>query len=459
MVKKFFKEINNYKVTYRPVLPGLEQMLNANLDKKTLVKIRHLDVFYGHGLKKFKAINDLSLNIYQGEVLGLVGESGSGKTTIGRTIVGLNNYHHGLIYVDEKLVPKKFKRGWKWGKKLQAYKEILRHMVSNVQMIFQDPANSLNPNKNIEKVVSEGLDNFKNARKINLQNFDSEVIKFLIEKKIDQELAQFLQIFTSQIYFFVEQNWESVKTKIYLDFKNFLIDKKNTKFAKIIKFLEEKSHQRQKLELMSEKEAKKFLIINTLKQVGLDESVLNRYPLEFSGGQQQRIGITRSIVLRPKLLVADEPISSLDVSIQAQVVNIFNDLKTKYNLTLLFIAHDLRMVEYISDRIAVVYKGVLLEIGKTENIMKNPLHPYTKSLLDAVPSIKSKKTTLTNFIYNPNAHNYDLENQPIWNKISEDHFVLATEKEIENWKQNQYGKLKIKSQKMSLQTGEVSHGK
>ncbi|SFW05742.1 peptide ABC transporter ATP-binding protein [Chlamydia abortus] len=149
-----------------------------------------------------------------------------------------------------------------------------------------------------------------------------------------------------------------------------------------------------------------------LKGVGFDESVLGRFPLEFSGGQQQRLGICRSIILKPKILIADEPISALDVSIQAQVINIFNEFKEKFNLTILFIAHDLRMVEYISDRIAVINKGTLLEIGKTKEIIHNPVHPYTKSLLDAIPSIEAKKGSLLGYQYDTNIHTYDENNQP-----------------------------------------------
>ncbi len=154
------------------------------------------------------------------------------------------------------------------------------------------------------------------------------------------------------------------------------------------------------------------MVIDILKQVGLDDTVLGRFPLEFSGGQQQRLGICRAVVLRPKLLIADEPISALDVSIQAQVINIFNELKEKYHLTILFIAHDLRMVEYISDRIAVINRGTLLEIGPTDEIINNPYHPYTKSLLDAVPSIEKEKGSLMGNIYDHKIHNYTEDYQP-----------------------------------------------
>lgn len=175
-----------------------------------------------------------------------------------------------------------------------------------------------------------------------------------------------------------------------------------------------------------------------LKSVGLDESVLKRFPLEFSGGQQQRIGISRALVLRPKLLIADEPISALDVSIQAQVINIFKDLKQKYNLTILFISHDLRMVEYISDRIAVINKGKLLEIGPTKEIMQNFLHPYTKSLMEAIPAIDSTSKSLLGYVYDPQIHEYSEDNQPEWVNLGNNHFVLATKDEVSQWKKGVY---------------------
>lgn len=221
-------------------------------------------------------------------------------------------------------------------------------------------------------------------------------------------------------------------------YEEFLDKLKSHNQEEAVAFLSKEKEFRDQEGQKSERECKKALVRDVLKSVGLDNSVLRRYPLEFSGGQQQRIGISRSVVLRPQLLVADEPISALDVSIQAQVVNIFNELKEKLNLTILFIAHDLRMVEYISDRIAVMNKGTLLEIGKTEEIINHSLHPYTKSLLDAVPSIDSNKGSLIGYVYNPAMHKYDAQNQPEWVKINDDHFVLGTPKEVENWKKGIY---------------------
>ncbi|WP_117275581.1 ABC transporter ATP-binding protein [Mycoplasmopsis edwardii] len=425
------------KITHtRQQTLGVEDMLKPKHNEKILATLRNVDITYGAGTKSFRAVTDLNLNIYEGEVLGLVGESGSGKSTIGKTLVGLVPYSFGEIKLLDKVLPKKLTRGFKFGKKLKEYKQIENFLVNKVQMIFQDPANSLNPHANVETVVSEGLVNTKNSKEILIYNFDQNALNAIYEK-IDQNKYQneFYGEYLNSINNDVYQNENIAYKSIYENLYNKL---KDFNLLEAISVLETKLNERKELNKLSEKDARKVLVRDILISVGLEESVLRRYPLEFSGGQQQRIGISRAVVLRPQLLVADEPISALDVSIQAQVVNIFNELKEKYNLTILFIAHDLRMVEYISDRIAVMNKGRLLEVGKTEEIMNNSLHPYTKSLLDAIPSIKGKKGSLIGYVYNIQMHNYTPENQPEWVKINDDHYVLGTQEEVKNWKEGKY---------------------
>nr|WP_084270854.1 ABC transporter ATP-binding protein [Mycoplasmopsis sturni] len=427
--------LNDSSVRY--LLKGTEEMLRPQPGQEVLASLRNVDVTYGSGSKAFRAIKDLSLNIYKGEVLGLVGESGSGKSTTGKALVGLIPYSYGQIkLLDQTLPQKQLKRGLKFGKKLEEYKKLENFMVNKVQMIFQDPANSLNPHINVESVVSEGLENTKNARIIYMYNIEQNSI---IEtyKLIDQEAKK--TVFTKKYYDYLFSKIGKLNEEGYQAvYEEFLDKLKSHNQEEAVAFLSKEKEFRDQEGQKSERECKKALVRDVLKSVGLDNSVLRRYPLEFSGGQQQRIGISRSVVLRPQLLVADEPISALDVSIQAQVVNIFNELKEKLNLTILFIAHDLRMVEYISDRIAVMNKGTLLEIGKTEEIINHSLHPYTKSLLDAVPSIDSNKGSLIGYVYNPAMHKYDAQNQPEWVKINDDHFVLGTPKEVENWKKGIY---------------------
>lgn len=422
--------------TTRQQTKGVEEMLKNNSNQEELVTLRNVDITYGRGSKAFRAVVDLNLNIYKGEVLGLVGESGSGKSTIGKALVGLVPYSFGEIKLLGRKIPNKLTRGFKFGKKLKEYNEVVNFLVNKVQMIFQDPANSLNPHINVESVVSEGLINTKNSKEIYLYNKDQEFQKQVYDLINEKEYPQFYGEYLDKLNNKIATNENVAFDAFYIDFLNDISNIKG--LEKVVETLKELKIQREELSKLTENQCKRILVVEILKSVGLDESVLPRYPLEFSGGQQQRIGISRAVVLRPQLLVADEPISALDVSIQAQVVNIFNDLKDKYNLTILFIAHDLRMVEYISDRIAVMNKGRILEVGKTSEIMNNPLHPYTKSLLEAVPSIHGDKGSLLGYQYDINIHNYSETNQPEWLKVNDDHFILATNEELDNWKNGKY---------------------
>lgn len=432
--KAFFNHKKRFclsdKITIRPITEGLLDRLNANPGKKRLVEVRHLDVTYGHGFKKFRAVKDISFNIYQGEVLGLVGESGSGKSTTGSALIGLARHSFGDIVIDGVKLPKQ-------GEKVT--KELTDFMVNNVQMIFQDPSNSINPYVNIETVVSEGLNNIKDLKKSFLRLIYKDYLRGLkkelkAKNLVNNEQAQsFLEKAQDLKFDYLNETNQQELIQLFneLELTNLSLDNNSEKLEKAFDDINTwKSKTRTDIT--------RHLILDVLKSVGLDETVLRRYPLEFSGGQQQRIGISRAVALRPKLLIADEPISALDVSIQAQVVNIFKELKAKYDLTILFIAHDLRMVEYISDRIAVMNKGVLLEIGPTKEIVKNFLHPYTRSLMEAVPSIDSDKKSLLGYVYDANMHGYTHEKQPKWIHLGNDHYILGTEEEVADWKVGKY---------------------
>lgn len=175
-------------------------------------------------------------------------------------------------------------------------------------------------------------------------------------------------------------------------------------------------------------------VYEALEEVGLVREHATRYPHEFSGGQKQRIGIARAIITKPEILIADEPISALDVSIQAQIMNLLYDLKEKNNLTVLFIAHDLSVVKYFSDRIGVMYYGKLVELADANELFKNPLHPYTRSLLSAIPQpdpVTERKRK--RIYYNPSIHNYDVQ-QPTLYEISDNHFVHGSDKEIDEYR-------------------------
>jgi len=306
------------------------------MPNKVLLSLRNVQVTFDVGRKKkFVAVEDVNFDIYEGETFALVGESGSGKTTIGRAIVRINETSKGEIYYDGKLINGRLNKA--------ADSEVVR----NIQMIFQDPAASLNERATVDYIVSEGLINFK-----------------------------------------LYKNQEDRRDKVR----------------------------------------------KALANVGLLEEHMTRYPHEFSGGQRQRIGIARALIMEPKLIVADEPISALDVSIRAQVLNLLKELQNSNKLTYLFIAHDLSVVRFISDRIAVIHLGRIVELCETEELFKNPLHPYTKSLLSAIPMPDPiyEKTKVPLF-YDGSQHDYSVD-KPSFVEISKEHYVWGNAKEIEQYK-------------------------
>ena len=185
--------------------------------------------------------------------------------------------------------------------------------------------------------------------------------------------------------------------------------------------------------LYSSRKEREDRVVQMLKKVGLSREHLDRYPHQFSGGQRQRIGIARALILNPDLIIADEAISALDISIQAQVINMMNDLQEQLGTTYLFIAHDLAMVKHISDHIGVLHLGHLVEMGTKNEIFNNPIHPYTKSLLSAIPNpdpIKERNRMATHYDYSTSGIDYNLGTEHF---IGKDHMVLATDEELRNW--------------------------
>ena len=186
--------------------------------------------------------------------------------------------------------------------------------------------------------------------------------------------------------------------------------------------------------LYTDEEDRKRKVEDALREVGLLPEFASRFPHEFSGGQRQRIGIARALIMEPEFIVADEPISALDVSIRAQVLNLLNRLKASRGLTYLFIAHDLSVVRFISDRIAVIHKGEIVELAETEELFRHPLHPYTKALLSAAPipdpELEKKKKLL---VYDPSVHDYSVD-KPQWHEILPGHFVNGNERELDGYR-------------------------
>ncbi len=303
--------------------------------KEILLSVDHVDITFGKGENAVKAVTDASFDIYKGETFSLVGESGSGKTTIGRAVIRVNPCSAGEIRY----------KGVKISGKISH--SLDREVIRNIQMVFQDPAASLNERATVDYIISEGLYNFH-----------------LYENEADRV---------------------------------------------------------QKVEKM-------------IEEVGLLPEHLTRYPHEFSGGQRQRIGLARAMVMEPELVIADEPISALDVSIRAQVLNLLKKFQRERDITYLFIAHDLSIVRYISDHIGVIYKGRIVEVAPTEELFDFPLHPYTHSLISAIPipDPKLEKSKVL-YTYDPSIHDYSTE-QPALTDIGHGHFVYGSPSEIEKYK-------------------------
>ena len=309
--------------------------IDEKTGKEVLLSVRNVDIVFGKGDKALKAVKNASFDIYKGETFSLVGESGSGKTTIGRAVIRVNPCAAGEILYKGVRISGNIPHS------------LDREVIRNIQMVFQDPAASLNERATVDYIISEGLYNFH-----------------LYENEADR-------------------------------------------VAKVEKMINE---------------------------VGLLPEHLTRYPHEFSGGQRQRIGLARAMIMEPELVVADEPISALDVSIRAQVLNLLKKFQQEQGTTYLFIAHDLSIVRFISDRIGVIYKGDLVEIAEAEELFNFPLHPYTKSLISAIPipdpQLEKNKVLFT---YDPSVHDYS-EDKPEMVDIGHNHYIYGNKKEIEEYK-------------------------
>ena len=303
-------------------------------NREVLLSVKHLDVCFGKRRNRFKAVNNVSFDIFKGETFGLVGESGSGKTTIGRAIARINPTTAGeVIFKGEKINGK-------------ISKQLDRQVTRQIQMIFQDPMASLNERAKVDYIVSEGLYSGKHLTEA--------------ERKAKVEKA--------------------------------------------------------------------------LMDVGLLPEFATRFPHEFSGGQRQRIGVARALIMQPEFIIADEPISALDVSIRAQVLNLLSDLQKERGLTYLFISHDLSVMRFICDRIAVIHKGVIVELAETEKLFAHPLHPYTRALLSAIPlpdPAREKNKKL--IVYDPDQHDYSID-LPQWVEIEPGHMVWGNQKEMDEYR-------------------------
>lgn len=410
------------------------------MGSEKILEVKNLKLYFksGRGARKLvvKAVDDISFDIYHGEVFGLVGESGCGKTTTGRTIIKLYDATDGEILF----------RGRRVGGGTELYFNNIKSAKAKAKldMIKQDP----------KKLAAYEIR--IDAKKILSKATKEEKAKIIIDKKAKLEDLKQRVASSPEKFMANTDRIARIKEKLkdYINEQKELIDslQKDNAFrgdtVKIMKniqmiFQDPISSLNPRMtvrEIIAEgliidgEKDKKVIddkVFNILKIVGLLPEHAFRYPHEFSGGQRQRIGIARALIVEPELLIADEPISALDVSIQAQVINLLKDLQAKLGLTILFIAHDLSVVKYFSDRIAVMYYGKLVELATSDMLFKHPLHPYTKSLLSAIPQPDPLfEKTRVRFSYDQRAHGYGPGNFPEFVEIEEGHFILANEEEL-----------------------------
>ena len=412
-------------------------------NKQVLLKVEHLKQYFKLGKHELPAVDDVNFEIYKGEVFGLVGESGCGKTTTGRTIIRLYDATGGSVYFDGKRIVAGIRNYKDAIKAARAeFKALKAQLDADLKAGKIDQASyeaQIKPaEEKVRKIVDENVEEIKKAR-FDHKNCNKEFGKFEAQK-VDEKYLPLLEAET-------DPEKKAALTKEYkaarsLALKDRIMNKIQMIFQDPIASLDPRMTVRDIIAeglIIRGIKDKKYIdeqVYKVLEMVGLVQEHATRYPHEFSGGQRQRIGIARAIILEPDMIIADEPISALDVSIQAQVINLLNELRDKMGLTIMFIAHDLSVVKYFSDRIAVMYYGKIVELTTSDELFKHPLHPYTKSLLSAIPLPDPHYEKLRQRItYNPlTAHDYSKE-RPTMKEVAPGHFIYCNSEELEKYKE------------------------
>lgn len=422
---------------------------------EVLLKVENLCQYFKMGRRELKAVNNVSFEIKKGEVFGLVGESGCGKTTTGRTIIKLYDATSGNVY---------FK-----GKRIVAGTRSYKNEIKEKRKEYAEKVKALNleANSKIEalpedKKVEESA-KIRTELKADLDALAKETGEFIADRRMEISKANYDDKHCDKI--FAKEKVKEVNDK-YMPLIS--AEKDEQKLAALQKEYKQELAKAKKSRIVTQiqmifqdpiasldprmtvrdiiaeglviqgvhnKETIDEKVYEMLELVGLVREHAGRYPHEFSGGQRQRIGIARSIIMNPDMIIADEPVSALDVSIQAQVINLLNDLRHKFGLTILFIAHDLSVVKYFSDRIGVMYFGNMVELASADELFAHPLHPYTKSLLSAIPlpdpHYEKGRVRIT---YNPLAEHDYSEDKPSMREVAKGHFVYCNNAEEEKYK-------------------------
>ena len=413
-------------------------------NQEVLLKVDHLCQYFRLGRKDLKAVDDVSFEIRKGETFGLVGESGCGKTTTGRSIIKLYDITSGNVYFKGKRI----------GAGTRSYKDAIKKAKADqksrlaalaLEKGAADPQRKAELVAEEKRIKAETAEIIANNRalikdaKLDHKEVDKQYAATLV-KKLDEEYAQKFEQAQGD-----EEKLKALKREYTnrrrVAKKSKLITQIQMIFQDPIASLDPRMTVRDIIAEgliingITDQEYINQKVYEILETVGLVREHADRYPHEFSGGQRQRIGIARSVVMEPEMIIADEPVSALDVSIQAQVINLLNDLRESKGLTILFIAHDLSVVKYFSDRIGVMYFGKMVELADSDELFKHPLHPYTKSLLSAIPLpdpiYEKQRVRIT---YNPIAeHDYSTDT-PSFREICPGHFVYCNDAEEANYK-------------------------
>ena len=401
------------KYNIHPGLKRREELVGS----ETILSVRNLKQFFffgtGPNRAKLKAVSNISFDVKAGECFGIVGESGCGKTTTGRSIIKLYDITSGSVYYKGYRIS----AGDRWNRKEIKYTKIR----------LKERLEALSKEMN-EKI--EALDKSSSTYSSDVTNIKREYdAKFSEAKIYASNIISTQQEKIRQIKFDNKHCPRKLLNEIQMIFQD-PVDSLDPRMT-----VEDIIQEGLQIQGYNNKAENHKKVVEMLEKVGLVADHASRYPHEFSGGQRQRIGIARALIMNPQLLICDEPISALDVSIRAQIINLLNELKEELGLTIMFIAHDLSVVKYFCDRIAVMYFGKIVELTTSDELFKHPLHPYTKSLLSAIPKpnpiIERHRERI---VYRPNeVHDYSVD-KPEMREITPGHFIYCNKAEFEQYK-------------------------